>query len=592
MSAGTVIATDQDSPPISPIWTPEGGETASDYFMSESWPHSGEAVLDLTTRRNDFKPHQLPLDTPSKPTKFPHVTFASATETCSTDSSYSFSSYTTSESSVSPRSSYQPRPVSIHTNPKTPILEEIAPALPESPDVATAAYHTPVLSDRGTNNTLQRKLAPNLTESLELLVDVHHRRDADRLLAGSGCDRHSPLRPDVLAAIKRDSINRSRTSLVPTTGPAHTPLPPEPTVRGLGIYSSPNRGTESVNAIYASASRPERVARSASTPAVPNTLTRYGTAERYASLLSINSTASHGMGVQSTTATAESAPAMPSLPEAGPIEHIASYAEIKAARAAAATEGAQTFDASARPAEKQMAYAAALELFDASGARVRFGDLLSQRTLVLFVRHWYSSSCAEYIRSVACALSDDVLTTTETQVIIVGHGSPSMIPGYRKHLSCPFPIYTDPTRKLQDALGILPAPLSPRDSPSRTRFICRLNRAFDMFVAATKMSSFKGGCRRQLGGEFIMMETSCTFAHRMKLAGDHTPIPDVLKAVTRPHARQSYRISLNGKSVNSVIVGPKNKSVAELGFPMPPSREEVSERRESYRWEAPVAVAL
>lgn len=581
-----VIASDQDSPPVSPIWTPTGVVTAGDYFMTEAWPQGNRSLLDLSRRHNDTKPQpvHLSVDAMLQPPKFQHVTFAAISETetlSSTESTYSSSSSYTSDSSASRRSFARSRPFSVHTNPKTPTLEEIAPALPESPDVATAAYHTPVITQRSPKNSLQRKLAPNLTESLELLVDVHHRRDADRLLAGSGSDRHSPLRPDVLAAIKRDSINRSRTSLVPPSGPVHTPLPPEPTVRGLGIYSSPNRGTESANAVYATPSRPERVARSASTPVVQNTLARYASTERRVSLLSLSSTTSLGKGSSTTTgATGESLPALPSLPEAGPIEHIASYAEIKAARAAAAAAGAQTFDPSAPPARTQMEYVAELELFDASGARVRFGDLLSQRTLVLFIRHWYSSSCAQYIRDVSRSITDDVLMSNETQVIIVGHGSPSMISGYSKHLSCPFPIYTDPTRKLQDALGILAAPLFPRDGPGRERFMCRLHRAFDMFVAATKMSSFRGGDRRQLGGEFIMTETSCTFARRMRLIGDHTPISEIRKAVTEPHARKSNRISLRSKSVNSVLLGPKSHSTAEL------VRGEVPEGHDLYRWES------
>lgn len=584
-----VTIVDQDSPPLSPIWTPTGLEPTNDYFMSDSWLHDDRSVLDLTRRNSDSKSH-LATVTPAKLAKSQYVTFATVTETpCSTDSNYSSSSYEPSSPAEKRFSSY-PRPVSVHTNPKTPTMEEIAPALPESPDVATAAYHTPVLGGSRHKNSLQRKLAPNLTESLELLVDVHHRRDADRLLAGTGCDKHSPLRSDVLAALKRDSVNRSQTSLVPSLNPASTPLPPEPTVRGLGLYSAPNRGTESVNAVYAIASRPERVARSASTPAVQSSLARHATAERGSSLLSISSATSIRRGSLTTTGTAESVPALPSLPEAAPVEHIASYAEIKAMRAAAAAADAQAFDSSAPPAEKQMDYAAKLELFDAAGNRVRFGDLLSQRTLVLFVRHWYSSSCAEYVRSVAHSVTDDVLSTTETQVIIVGHGSPSMIPGYRKHLACPFPIYTDPTRKLQDALGILPAPLSGRDSPSRQRFLLRLNRAFDMFVAAAKMTSFRGGDRRQLGGEFIMMESSCSFAHRMRLPADHTPVPALLKAITKKEDRQSYRVSIHGKSVNSVLIGP-NRSTAEFGLSATPTRDE-ADRRDSCRRDSVRGVAL
>lgn len=584
-----VTIPDQDSPPLSPIWTPTGIEPTHDYFMSDGWLHDDRSVLDLTRRNSDSKPH-LASVTPAKLAKSQYVTFATVSETpCSTDSNYSSSSGEPSSPAEKRFTSY-PRPVSVHTNPKTPTMEEIAPALPESPDVATAAYHTPVLGGSRHKNTLQRKLAPNLTESLELLVDVHHRQDADRLLAGSGCDKHSPLRADVLAALKRDSVNRSRTSLVPSLNPANTPLPPEPTVRGLGLYSAPNRGTESVSAVYTITSRPERVARSASTPAVQSSLARHATAERGLSLLSISSTESLRRGSLTTNGTAESVPALPSLPEAGPVEHIASYAEIKAARAAAAAADAQTFDSSAPPAEKQMDYAAKLELFDAAGTRVRFGDLLSQRTLVIFVRHWYSSSCAEYVRSVAHLVTDDVLSTTETQVIIVGHGSPSMIAGYRKHLACPFPIYTDPTRKLQDALGILPAPLSGRESPARQKFLLRLNRAFDMFVAAAKMTSFRGGDRRQLGGEFIMMESSCSFAHRMRLPADHTPVPELLKAITKKESRQSYRVSIHGKSVNSVLIGP-NPSTANFGTTTTPARDD-AKRRESQRWEAERGVAL
>ena len=41
-----------------------------------------------------------------------------------------------------------------------------------------------------------------------------------------------------------------------------------------------------------------------------------------------------------------------------------------------------------------------------------------------------------------------------TSIIIIGCGSPNLIPHYKAQTGCPFPIFADPSRKLYKVLGM------------------------------------------------------------------------------------------------------------------------------------------
>ncbi|RFU27454.1 hypothetical protein B7463_g8886, partial [Scytalidium lignicola] len=99
---------------------------------------------------------------------------------------------------------------------------------------------------------------------------------------------------------------------------------------------------------------------------------------------------------------------------------------------------------------------------DQEGQSIPFKELYSgprvtRRVLVIFVRHFFCGNCQEYLRTLSTSISPSSLLSlsTPTSIIIIGCGSPALIPMYAEETSCPFPIYADPTQKLYDALGML-----------------------------------------------------------------------------------------------------------------------------------------
>ncbi|BEI91888.1 uncharacterized protein CcaverHIS019_0407080 [Cutaneotrichosporon cavernicola] len=233
-----------------------------------------------------------------------------------------------------------------------------------------------------------------------------------------------------------------------------------------------------------------------------------------------------------------------------------------------------------------LAYAAELELLDEAGRSLRFGDVLSsKRTLVVFVRHWLSPSCAAYLRELIAALSPAVLARAHARVVFVGHGAANLISGFRQHLQCPFTVYTDPTRRLHDVLGLVP-----KGSKG-----FHFGRAKDLFMGAARIG-LRSGNRAQMGGLFVFDGQDIGFAHRMRGDGDHAPLAKVLEAVSlRPAPlppvagskaplghRSSVYISRPGPSNQprgaqscTALIDPPQRLV----FPLPPSSQNSQETR-------------
>ncbi len=226
-----------------------------------------------------------------------------------------------------------------------------------------------------------------------------------------------------------------------------------------------------------------------------------------------------------------------------------------------------------------IAYAAELELRDEAGRTLRFGDLLaSPRTLVVFVRHWLSPSCAAYLRELIAALTPPLLTRAHARVVFIGHGAATMIRGFRQHLQCPFAVYTDPSRRLHDVLGLVPK--------GAKGF--HLTRAKDLFMGAARIG-LRSGNRAQMGGLFVFDGHEVAFAHRMRGDGDHAPLAGVLAAVGRappqiapPRKRSSVYIQRPGRthqprgahSCTSLVDPPPR-----LVFPLPPAAKKRNESR-------------
>lgn len=118
-----------------------------------------------------------------------------------------------------------------------------------------------------------------------------------------------------------------------------------------------------------------------------------------------------------------------------------------------------------------------------------------------------SQNCQEFLRSLSEAVTPDALLRlpVSTFIAVIGCGDPKLIDMYVSETSCPFPVYTDPTRSLFQALemtntlalGTKPAYMR----KSMTRSI------MDSVVQGIKQiptgNVLKSGDQRQVGGEFL-----------------------------------------------------------------------------------------
>ncbi|KAH6604571.1 fmhp [Trichoderma cornu-damae] len=201
------------------------------------------------------------------------------------------------------------------------------------------------------------------------------------------------------------------------------------------------------------------------------------------------------------------------------------------------------------------------------------GPNIARRVLIIFVRHFFCGNCQEYLRALSEAITPDALLRLpiSTFITVVGCGDPALIDMYAKETGCPFPIYTDPTRSLFDALGMVKTlamgskPAYAKKSTSRG--------IFDSIVQGLKYVpkglALKSGDHRQVGGEFLFEplhiatpistpqeeqhprfgtpekpehgkhkaeeeraeEKKITWCHRMKTTRDHAEVPELMEVL-------------------------------------------------------------
>lgn len=116
-------------------------------------------------------------------------------------------------------------------------------------------------------------------------------------------------------------------------------------------------------------------------------------------------------------------------------------------------------------------------------------------------------NCQEYLRTLSEAITPDSLLRLpiSTFITVVGCGDPGLIDMYAKETGCQFPIYTDPTRSLFDALGMVKT-LQMGTKPAYTKKSTSRG-IFDSIVQGLKHVpkglALKSGDHRQVGGEFL-----------------------------------------------------------------------------------------
>lgn len=135
------------------------------------------------------------------------------------------------------------------------------------------------------------------------------------------------------------------------------------------------------------------------------------------------------------------------------------------------------------------------------------GKNVARRVLVVFIRHFFCGNCQEYLRSLSEAITPDALLRLpiSTFIAVVGCGDPHLIDDYATETGCPFPIYTDPTRRLYEELGMCRTlAMGPKPAYVRRSFAHTIATGVTQGLRNVKKGlAFKSGDQKQVGGEFL-----------------------------------------------------------------------------------------
>jgi len=201
------------------------------------------------------------------------------------------------------------------------------------------------------------------------------------------------------------------------------------------------------------------------------------------------------------------------------------------------------------PDEKSLLEAFELPVQSHDGKPITFGELVAAQeitttVMVIFIRHFFCSLDQNYVRSLSTLLSPPLSTTTlpsppppiigPATLIIIGCGDPSRISPFIAETACEFPVFTDPTLRLYEKLGMKKSLLI--TSTTRPPYM-NDDSLFTLVVRSLKqmiqtgLDAFKGGNYSQNGGEWIFRDGKCEWVHRMESTSDHTPVEDLAKVL-------------------------------------------------------------
>ncbi|KAH9970550.1 AhpC/TSA antioxidant enzyme-domain-containing protein [Lactifluus volemus] len=200
----------------------------------------------------------------------------------------------------------------------------------------------------------------------------------------------------------------------------------------------------------------------------------------------------------------------------------------------------------------QLAQVARFPVVRENGVRVQFGELWrAQRTVVIFIRHFWCPMCQDYLASLMRDVDHSALAQSGLRLVVIGCGSYGLIRSYRQIFRLPYELFVDgsPGQALYRALGM--GPISSGAQKARDASENNVGsyvrhgvvRGLAMVVARALRVGMpvweRGGDPSQLGGEFVLGPgTSCTYAHRMQNATGHAPIVDVIAAAGVQAARK------------------------------------------------------
>ncbi|KAI5467225.1 AhpC/TSA antioxidant enzyme-domain-containing protein [Mariannaea sp. PMI_226] len=135
------------------------------------------------------------------------------------------------------------------------------------------------------------------------------------------------------------------------------------------------------------------------------------------------------------------------------------------------------------------------------------GSNVARRVLIIFVRHFFCGNCQEYLRYLSEIITPESLLRlpVSTFIAVVGCGDPALIDMYVEATNCPFPVYTDPTRSLFQAFGMINT-LALGSKPAYMRKSMTRSIVESVVQGLKQIPSgnvLKSGDQRQVGGEFL-----------------------------------------------------------------------------------------
>lgn len=115
-----------------------------------------------------------------------------------------------------------------------------------------------------------------------------------------------------------------------------------------------------------------------------------------------------------------------------------------------------------------------------------------------------------------------------TSLAIIGCGESSAIAGYKQRTGTSFPIYSDPSRKLYLKLGMTSSLSMGDQKPAyiQTSILAGTLKSMTNMLGAGA-GIFKGGDFSQNGGEWVFVDGSLEWCHRMQNTRDHAEAADL-----------------------------------------------------------------
>ncbi len=169
------------------------------------------------------------------------------------------------------------------------------------------------------------------------------------------------------------------------------------------------------------------------------------------------------------------------------------------------------------------------------------------RVLLIFIRHFFCGNCQQYLYTLTASLPPDSLPD-DLSIVVIGCGAPSLIESYVEITQCPWPVYTDPTSKLYEVLGMQRSLSLGSRNPGYIQHSLVVGALKSMMQGLKRIPTgdiWEAGDMSVNGGEFLFVRESVMgeesladaetawrvrWCHRMRNTRDHTEV-DHLKTV-------------------------------------------------------------